>query len=333
LKKRIFSTHGRGVLKRSDVDAHAEQMSRACKTRSKPRLNMLGFTTTRKTFMQIRDALPLLAGACLMPALAVGQASPTNVQLYGQATAGVTAKSHQAGGDSSVELGNSVLASSFIGLRGTEDLGGGMSALFRLESAVNIGNGVGGVSVAKEQKFWNRHAFVGLNLSPGIAITAGRQYLPHADRVLQTLDVYNIGGTSLHTTPLGLFGVNRFVGNDNRTDSSLKLRWRGASGWTAAAGVGLNDGAGRSASVDVAHVAPSHAVGAYAAKYESPTVVAATGERPEHRVVGLGGQMAFGPARVFLHVASAELDSTQAGGRVQKTSSLRRPWPGAQRPR
>lgn len=45
-----------------------------------------------------------------------------------------------------------------IGFRGTEDMGGGLKAIFQLESVVAVDNGVAGSSTA----FWNRNTFVGL---------------------------------------------------------------------------------------------------------------------------------------------------------------------------
>ncbi|MEO6410921.1 MAG: porin [Burkholderiaceae bacterium] len=45
-----------------------------------------------------------------------------------------------------------------IGFRGTEDMGGGLKAIFQLESVVSVDNGTAGSSTA----FWNRDTFVGL---------------------------------------------------------------------------------------------------------------------------------------------------------------------------
>jgi predicted porin len=255
--------------------------------------------------------------AIAAPTLALAQSS-TSVSLYGQATAGVTTFNNATGGGSRTEVGNSVLAASLFGLRGTEDLGGGISALFRLESEINTDTGTAGTTVAGSQKFWNRGSYVGVNLQNSFVITAGRQYLPHADRVIQTLDVYNVAGTSLHTTPLGLFGVNRFVGNDSRTDDSVKVRYRGPLGLTAGLGAGLNDGAGRSVAFDIAQVRTDYAIAAYGARFQSPNLVAATGKRPEHQVLGLGGQMTYGAVRMYLHVGFGELDSTVANRPTQK---------------
>lgn len=50
-----------------------------------------------------------------------------------------------------------------FGIRGKEDLGGGMKAMFQMESVVSVHNGAAGSSTA----FWNRNTFVGLESPMG----------------------------------------------------------------------------------------------------------------------------------------------------------------------
>ena len=50
-----------------------------------------------------------------------------------------------------------------FGIRGKEDLGGGMKAMFQMESVVSVHNGTAGSSTA----FWNRDTFVGLESPMG----------------------------------------------------------------------------------------------------------------------------------------------------------------------
>lgn len=262
-------------------------------------------------------ALAALAGALAAPAMA--QTPPaSSVTLYGQATAALTYKNHQTGGTNVKEVSNSALASTLFGFRGTEDLGGGMVAVFRLESAMNTDNGTAGATVGSTSKFWNRQSYVGIGFNPMVLVTVGRQFHVSADRVIQSLDVYNVAGPTLHVTPLGLFGVNRYVGNDSRVDDSIKVRLRGPAGVTGAVSFGADDGAGRSYALDLAQVTQTYHAGAYAARFQSPTVIAATGQRPEHTVWGVGGQHQVGPVRLFLHYAQSELDSTTANRPVQK---------------
>lgn len=247
----------------------------------------------------------------------------SSVQLYGQVTSAVTSRDHLTGNTSLTTLGNSPLAASLFGLRGTEDLGGGMSAVFRMESGFDIGTGVGGATVAGSNKFWNRQSFMGLNFNRMVTVTAGRQFHAATDRVIQTLDVFNVGGTTLAVTPLALFGVNRFVGNDSRADESLKLRLRGPDGLTGAASYSNNPTTGTSWSVDAALLTPGYSLGAYAVNYRVPSATVVTAAvRPSHSVWGVGGNAPIGPVRLYAHYLSSTLDPTAAGRITQKNQIL-----------
>lgn len=258
----------------------------------------------------------VLALAAIAAHAAAMAQSASSVQVYGQVTAGVTQRNHQTGGGSITELSNSQFAASLLGFRGTEDLGGGMSAIFRLEHGLNTDTGTQTLAT----RFWNRQSFVGLNINPMLTVTFGRQFHAATDRAIQSLDVHNLGGTSLAVTPLGLFGVNRFSANDSRADDSIKLRLRGPAGLTAGLSTALNDGAGRSHSFDIAQVTPTYTVAAYAVKFDSPTITA-NGTRPSHLAWGLGGNVPVGPVRLYGHYMTADLDPS-AVGRVQQKNKI-----------
>jgi predicted porin len=72
------------------------------------------------------------------------------------------------------------LGGSRWGLKGSEDLGGGLSAIFTLENGFYLNNGALGQGGAE----FGRQAFVGLS-SPFGTVTAGRQYDTQADFVFQ----------------------------------------------------------------------------------------------------------------------------------------------------
>lgn len=267
----------------------------------------------------------LLALAGLAAATVAGAQSASTVQVYGQVTAALTHRDHQTGASSVTEVGNSQFAASLIGFRGTEDLGGGMSAVFRLEAGFATDTGVTGATIGTANKFFNRQSFVGLNLSPAATVTLGRQFHAATDRVIQTLDLFNVGGTTLAVTPHALFGVNKFSGNDARADDSLKLRLRGPAGLTGAISGSFNEtGAGRhlgSYSLVLAQVTPGYAVGAYVVNFQSPTV-AANGTRPRHKALGFGGNTALGPVTAYLHWMDARLEPSAAGRVEQKNIVL-----------
>ncbi|ARK94848.1 porin Omp38 [Burkholderia pseudomallei] len=98
----------------------------------------------------------------------------SSVTLYGVLDAGITYQSNVAtpsgSGKSLWSVGAGVDQSRF-GLRGSEDLGGGLKAIFTLESGFNIGNG----RFNNGGGMFNRQAFVGLSSNYG-TVTLGRQY-------------------------------------------------------------------------------------------------------------------------------------------------------------
>jgi predicted porin len=97
--------------------------------------------------------------------------------VYGIVDAGVvSADGATAGRYTGVSSG--VLSTSRLGFRGTEDLGGGLTANFNLETTLNMDNGVTGTttrSTATEQTtLFDRQAWVGLNKKGVGTLQAGR---------------------------------------------------------------------------------------------------------------------------------------------------------------
>jgi len=104
-------------------------------------------------------------------ALASGAAlAQSNVQLYGQIDAWGGEKK-ALGGPTAVLVGNGGMTASYWGIRGTEDLGGGTSVIFDLESYLNIENGTYGRFTG--DGFFSRNAWVGVRGSWG-ALTLGQ---------------------------------------------------------------------------------------------------------------------------------------------------------------
>ncbi|MEI6546058.1 MAG: porin [Burkholderiales bacterium] len=87
-------------------------------------------------------------------------------------------------------LVNGISNGSRFGVRGSEDLGGGLKAIFAIETRFNVDNGdTGGgrgippnpsdkKTVSDTVKFWNAQSWVGLDSSSWGRLTAGRQYVP-----------------------------------------------------------------------------------------------------------------------------------------------------------
>ncbi|MGF6272649.1 putative porin [Massilia sp. UYP11] len=116
-----------------------------------------------------------LASAVL--ALSTTAHAQTNVQLYGLVDAGVEyVNKVRTGGvgsptDDIVRVQSGSAQSSRFGLRGREDLGGGLSAVFALESGIAIDTG----SLSQGGRLFGRHAYVGLNHKTLGELQLGRQ--------------------------------------------------------------------------------------------------------------------------------------------------------------
>jgi predicted porin len=106
----------------------------------------------------------------------------TSVTLYGRLDGGVEYLNHIAnanGGSSSrwsAEGGD--WGTSMLGFKGTEDLGGGLSALFNLETGLQVMNGT-----TSGGKMFSRRAFVGVNDERWGQLQAGRNLFIDSDGV------------------------------------------------------------------------------------------------------------------------------------------------------
>jgi len=111
------------------------------------------------------------AGLLASAFAAHGQGSVT---LYGAVDDAIAYTSNQ-NGESNIYLKSGSLESSKFGLKGVEDLGGGMHALFRLESGFNGNNG----AMSDAGFIFSRLAWVALQHDQYGTLTLGRQYTPY----------------------------------------------------------------------------------------------------------------------------------------------------------
>ncbi|HEY4295057.1 MAG TPA: porin [Paraburkholderia sp.] len=116
----------------------------------------------------MKKAVALLA----LPVLAGSAHAQSSVTLYGLADAGIVYINNQSG-HSNVEMVTGQTNGSRVGLRGAEDLGGGLKAIFTLENGFDTANG----KLLQGGRLFGRQAFVGLQ-SPYGTVTLGRQYDP-----------------------------------------------------------------------------------------------------------------------------------------------------------
>lgn len=197
-----------------------------------------------------------LACATLLPIAAAAQSSVT---LYGIADAGIEHVNKQVGGGSVTRVVSGGESGSRLGFRGVEDLGGGLRALFSLESGLNIDDG----TLAQGGRLFGRSAFVGLSGGFG-QLTLGRHITVANDYGLQfeplgrptrfsagAVDAAYAGRVDNSVRYQYVAGVNRIVGLYGLGEvagSSRAGRYMGAFGTTklgnAALGFGYEEQAG-----------------------------------------------------------------------------------------
>ncbi|MFL9899657.1 porin [Paraburkholderia fungorum] len=117
----------------------------------------------------------LIAGAAMLSLTGAAYAQ-SSVTLYGLIDSGLTYTNSQitgtgTGGHSNWQMTSGSVQYSRWGLRGAEDLGGGLKAIFTLEDGFNLNNG----QFSSSNRIFNRLAFVGLKHNDYGTLTLGRQ--------------------------------------------------------------------------------------------------------------------------------------------------------------
>ncbi len=133
----------------------------------------------------------------------------SNVTIYGIVDAGFV--SEHGGKNGTVnKVSSGVANASRLGFKGTEDLGGGLSAVFTLESGFKVDTGE---QDNTNNQLFNRQAFVGLSSKSAGTLTLGRQYTPWYNTLAQVGDPFQAGleGSAKNLFPA--VGVN--VRNSN----------------------------------------------------------------------------------------------------------------------
>ncbi len=123
-----------------------------------------------------------LLALAVLGAFAGVASAQTNVTLYGVADVGFESFDNGDARTNGLESGGQ--SASRVGLKGTEDLGNGLKAMFMLENGFDLdtGNGTG-----------NRYSYVGLGGEFG-AVTLGRQNTPLKD-AYSKIDPFGAAGT------------------------------------------------------------------------------------------------------------------------------------------
>jgi predicted porin len=262
----------------------------------------------------------VLAIAC---ALATGGAmAQTSVQLYGIVDAGVEYLTNAAtvGGSSEnlfrMSTGNQ--SGSRFGLRGTEDLGGGLQAVMVLENGFDVDTG----NMGQGGRLFGRQAYVGLQSGAG-AVTLGRQQNSIYDLIIK-YDPFSFSSrysAGMHDSILSGRADNavKYTGTFGPlTATAFYSFGRNADGEAAGESkVSRNIGGG------VAYTAGPLGAGIAVDQYQGNTV--ATKDQSARRVA-LGASYTMGPVKGFVGYRHLK-DEIVAAGTPDLKSNLY--WVGA----
>jgi len=226
------------------------------------------------------------------------------------------------------------------GMKGSEDLGGGLNAVFDLQSGYNIDTG----SSAQGGLLFGRHAFVGFSGGFG-TLTFGRHdtslddaigdFLPSAHNGADAtsgpgltaanaaaLAAYNsaaVKTTALQTAYVAaLNGSSSFAGNvgawvgyNSRVDNSIKFQTNNYSGFRVSAVYGLGENktatVGATSTVSIAGRYDNGPVGVLLAYQDEGLAKSATGDTNLKNTL-VGGYYDFGVAKIYADYNIAKLD-------------------------
>lgn len=170
--------------------------------------------------------------ASVLAIIAGATHAQTNISIYGIADAGFVHESGGAAGSVN-KISSGVGSASRIGFRGTEDLGGGTSALFALENGHRLDTG----EVDAAGTIFNRQAYVGIKGRAG-QLTIGRQHTPWHQALVQVGDPFSTGyaGSSKNLFP--------DFGSNVRTSNTVMYTTPVIQGFTAEAAYSAGEQAG-----------------------------------------------------------------------------------------
>jgi len=248
--------------------------------------------------------------------------------LYGLIDSGI-AYTNNVGGSGRVALTSGNISGSRFGLRGSEDLGGGLKGVFLLENGFSVNNG----QLGQNGRMFGRQAFVGLASDSLGTLTMGRQYddvvdfvsplsatagtfgdsgfaHPYDNDNLQHSVRFNnsVKYTSLNYDGFKFGGMYAF---SNSTDFAVSRAWSAAASYnrgplTAAAGYLQTNGTGAKTLSGSAFANTGGAV--------DQTEVKGNLTSDVQRTVAAGLNYAFGPAVLGFVYSHSQYQGTSAFG-------------------
>ncbi len=205
----------------------------------------------------------------------------TNVTVYGLVDIGFTHENNGVNTRNGLDSGNQ--SGSRLGFKGTEDLGGGLSASFQIENGFNADTG----AAAQGGLLFGRQAWVGLNGGFG-SVKLGRQYTP----IFLALDSIDPFGTGLTGGGSGITSL--FNGGGVRMNNTVNYSIS-VGGFSGQAAYGLGEVAGNNSASRHIGLSGAYGMGPVNGVLAYDSIKDATGTDSAKTTL-LGGTYNFGVA-------------------------------------
>ncbi|WP_042629075.1 porin [Burkholderia plantarii] len=277
-----------------------------------------------------------LLTTAILAATASAAHAQSSVTLYGVIDAGISYVNHSknaAGGSSKLfKYDDGVAQGSRWGIRGQEDLGGGLKAIFVLENGFNSGTG----ALGQGSSMFGRQAYVGLSKNDMGTVSFGRQYSFSTDILGSN---YSTGGNTV-------VGNYAYHVNDvdqltsSRINNSVKFQSANYYGFTFGALYGFSNSAGAFAgtpnvgttvgtssaySFGVNYANGPASIGAAYTNIRFPqgsatplsgnlANISVGSSLRDLRTFGVGGRYVFGPATAWVLWTSTQFDALNSFG-------------------
>lgn len=197
-------------------------------------------------------AIVSMAGCVLSPVMA-----QSNVTLYGIMDTGVARIDNVNGSNVNLVRSGNLLPSRF-GFRGTEDLGGGLKAVFNLEACLSSDTG------ATNTPFFNCQSWVGLRSDNLGEVEMGRMLPTISDVFVASRNAHWLGSSTAALDGAGVGAgssaarFNNMIGG-TRVDNAIKYQTPSMSGFKVHAMTAFGEVAGASSAGRILSLAGSYA--------------------------------------------------------------------------
>lgn len=244
------------------------------------------------------------------------QDATSQVQLFGSVAVSALRTSVNNNEASTTKLISGPWSGPSVGMQGSEDLGDGLRANFRIEHGVDASDGSRGQTAVAQTKAFDKAAWVGIG-NQTVNLTLGRQINAGIDRIATTMDLFQASADGRQILSiLAINGTNTFGSFDTRVDKSAKVRVNAGNGFNGSLSIAREVPgtiAGNSYAVDFGQNTSQYGIGAYYMNYDG------AGARVDfsQRTWGVGGNYDFGVVRAYLQYMDARHDKSPFGATQQ----------------